>query len=104
MIRARQEGRSEEEILANVQAAHERDLRLVLVLAAGFCTGLAFLTKPEPFVAALAGSLAAMGGMPQYALITVAVRREETVERLQRLYAGLERAGRREGRGDRAVG
>lgn len=27
-----------------------------LVLAAGFCTGLAFLTKPEPFVAAFVGS------------------------------------------------
>lgn len=35
---------------------------IVLVLAAGFCTGLAFLTKPEPFVACAAGSLASLVG------------------------------------------
>ncbi|MBM3991920.1 MAG: hypothetical protein FJ298_13050 [Planctomycetes bacterium] len=33
---------------------------VVLVLAAGFTTGLAFLTKPETFVAALVGSLVAL--------------------------------------------
>ncbi|MBM3988494.1 MAG: hypothetical protein FJ294_11135 [Planctomycetes bacterium] len=33
---------------------------ILLVLAAGFTTGLAFLTKPETFVAALAGSLVAL--------------------------------------------
>ena len=33
---------------------------IVLVLAAGFCTGLAFLTKPEPFVAGFAGSVASL--------------------------------------------
>jgi thiamine-monophosphate kinase len=38
--------------------------------------------------------IAAMGGVPQHALVTVAVRRDETVERLQRLYSGLERVAR----------
>lgn len=38
--------------------------------------------------------IAAMGGVPQHALVTVAVRREETVERVKRLYQGLEKAAR----------
>lgn len=38
--------------------------------------------------------IAAMGGIPEHALVTVAVRRDETVERLQRLYAGLQHAAK----------
>ncbi|MGV3532037.1 MAG: thiamine-phosphate kinase [Chthoniobacteraceae bacterium] len=38
--------------------------------------------------------IAAMGGVPQHALVAVAVRREESVERMKRLYQGMEKAAR----------
>ncbi len=39
--------------------------------------------------------IAAMGGVPQHALVTLAVGPDETVQRLQQLYTGLERAARK---------
>jgi thiamine-monophosphate kinase len=41
--------------------------------------------------------IAAMGGVPEHALVTIAVAREEEVARVKALYAGLRRAARRFG-------
>jgi thiamine-monophosphate kinase len=41
--------------------------------------------------------IAAMGGLPEHALVTLAVAREAKVESVRRLYAGLKRAAKRFG-------
>ena len=80
-----------------------RAARWTLLKADVVVEGVHFLREDDPrrvgwkALCRALSDIAAMGGVPENALITIAISREENVARVKALYAGLRRAARKFG-------
>ena len=80
-----------------------RAARWTLLKADAVVEGVHFLRDDDPrrvgwkALCRAISDIAAMGGVPEHAVITIAVSREDDVSRVKALYAGLRKAARRFG-------
>ncbi len=78
-----------------------REARWQLLKTDAVVEGIHFLPNEDPrrvgwkALCRAVSDIAAMGGIPEHALVTVAAPREMKVERLRELYAGLRRAAKK---------
>ena len=81
----------------------KRDARWQLLKTDAVIEGVHFLANEDPqrigwkALCRAISDIAAMGGQPAHALITLAVSPSTSVARVQALYAGLRKAGRKYG-------
>lgn len=80
-----------------------RAARWTLLKADAVVEGVHFLRTDDPrrvgwkALCRAISDIAAMGGVPEHALVTIAISRDEEVARVKALYAGLRKAARRFG-------